>query len=126
MEYIGDTITLQGNSGRIYGVALQTSIDEEPVYVSIGHKVSLSTAIEIVRSTVNDSRIPEPVNQADLRSREYISSYKKKGNKKNKVEREETLNTSSKKKAQGRWKCTSCEAENPSKVDKCVFCDKPQ
>jgi deoxyribonuclease V len=45
------------------------------IYVSTGHKVSLSTAIGLVRSlTKIDQWIPEPLRIADIRSRDYDNS----------------------------------------------------
>ncbi|KFQ09441.1 Endonuclease V, partial [Leptosomus discolor] len=42
-----------------------------PLYVSVGHRVCLETAVRLVRSCCR-YRIPEPIRQADIRSREYI------------------------------------------------------
>ena len=36
----------------------------KPVYVSVGHLVSLETAVKIVKHCVLNSKIPEPVWQA--------------------------------------------------------------
>ncbi|XP_036078754.1 endonuclease V isoform X2 [Rousettus aegyptiacus] len=43
----------------------------KPLYVSVGHKMSLEAAVRLVRSCCR-FRIPEPVRQADIRSRDYI------------------------------------------------------
>lgn len=43
-----------------------------PVYVSVGHKVSIQTAIDLVH-TCCITRIPEPIRQADIRSRISIN-----------------------------------------------------
>ncbi|XP_069916289.1 endonuclease V isoform X8 [Oryctolagus cuniculus] len=43
----------------------------KPVYVSVGHKVSLETAVRLTRHCCR-FRVPEPVRQADIRSREHI------------------------------------------------------
>ncbi|MGL5934203.1 MAG: endonuclease V [Cetobacterium sp.] len=42
-----------------------------PIYVSIGNGISLSTCIQIVNS-VCEYRIPEPVRHADLKTRVYL------------------------------------------------------
>lgn len=42
-----------------------------PIYVSQGHRTSLETSIEIVR-TCCKVKIPEPVRVADLGSRRFI------------------------------------------------------
>jgi deoxyribonuclease V len=50
--------------GSIVGAAVYTKSDVKPVYVSVGHKVSLETAIEIVKHCVKNYRIPEPIREA--------------------------------------------------------------
>ncbi|XP_022131392.1 endonuclease V isoform X4 [Momordica charantia] len=68
-------ITLRGVSGCIWGVAMRSTVDSsKPIYVSIGHRVSLDTAIKIVKITCKH-RVPEPIRQADIRSREYLRKF---------------------------------------------------
>ena len=51
-----------GNSGRIWGAAYKsTDVTINPIFLSVGTKISLDTAIEIAK-TVCYYRIPEPVN----------------------------------------------------------------
>ena len=45
---------------KIIGAKLLTKAGKEPVYVSIGHKVSLQRAIDIVTHCTRSHRIPEP------------------------------------------------------------------
>ena len=72
LKRAGDSFPLIGLSGKTWGVALKgASKVVNPVYVSAGHKISLSTAEELVFSC-SRSRIPEPVRQADLRSRDHL------------------------------------------------------
>jgi deoxyribonuclease V len=52
--------------GKKLGIVLRTNI--KPVYVSVGHKVSLRTAAQLVRD-VTKYRIPEPLRLADISSR---------------------------------------------------------
>ncbi|KAI3963655.1 hypothetical protein MKW98_021895 [Papaver atlanticum] len=67
-----DLITLTGCSGHIWGAALRSTKDSlKPIYVSIGHRISLDSAIELVRFTCK-YRVPEPVRQADIRSRNFV------------------------------------------------------
>lgn len=62
-------------SKEVLGVALKSARDaKNPIYVSIGHKVSLATAIRIVQNCCL-YRIPEPVRQADLISRELVRNH---------------------------------------------------
>ncbi|XP_062480346.1 endonuclease V isoform X1 [Pezoporus occidentalis] len=68
----GDTFPLTGASGRLLGMVLRScSNSSRPLYVSVGHRVCLGTAVRLVQSCCR-YRIPEPIRQADIRSREYI------------------------------------------------------
>lgn len=68
----GDTFPLVGESKTILGMALRSSDHStNPLYISVGHKVSLETAVRLTHSCCR-FRIPEPVRQADIRSREHI------------------------------------------------------
>lgn len=59
-----------GPSSR--GAAVRsTDGSPNPIYVSIGHRVSLDTAIRVATSCCK-YRIPEPVRQADQRSRTFL------------------------------------------------------
>ena len=49
---------------KIIGASVKTS-KAKPVYVSIGHRISLKTAIEIVLNC-SSYRLPEPIRQADI------------------------------------------------------------
>lgn len=68
----GDTFPLMGGSGTVLGMALKShDHSTKPLYVSVGHKVSLEAAVRLTRGCCK-FRIPEPVRQADIRSRDYI------------------------------------------------------
>lgn len=49
---------------EVIGAALRTQEDARPVYVSVGHKLSLKTAIKITRETTRKNRLPEPLRMA--------------------------------------------------------------
>lgn len=49
---------------EIVGAEVVTKPGKKPVYVSIGHKVSLETAIDIVLNCTQAHRIPEPTRKA--------------------------------------------------------------
>jgi len=51
---------------EVIGAAVRKARDEKPVYVSIGHKVSLATAIEIVKHCTTSARVPEPIRIAHI------------------------------------------------------------
>lgn len=55
--------------GERIGVALRTKARTAPIYVSVGSGLGLLPSARIVLSTVTRYRVPEPVRQADLRSR---------------------------------------------------------
>nr|XP_020024606.1 endonuclease V [Castor canadensis] len=68
----GDAFPLTGDSGAILGMALKShDHSTKPLYVSVGHKMSLEAAVRLTHCCCK-FRIPEPVRQADVRSREYI------------------------------------------------------
>eukprot|EP00005_Dracoamoeba_jomungandri_P011703 CAMPEP_0174266954 /NCGR_PEP_ID=MMETSP0439-20130205/31986_1 /TAXON_ID=0 /ORGANISM="Stereomyxa ramosa, Strain Chinc5" /LENGTH=275 /DNA_ID=CAMNT_0015354225 /DNA_START=45 /DNA_END=872 /DNA_ORIENTATION=- len=68
----GDFVEIKGDSGTVWGAALLGSDGTtSPIYISVGHMVSLKTAVHL--STLCCTyRIPEPVRQADLKSRDFI------------------------------------------------------
>ncbi|XP_027547271.1 endonuclease V isoform X1 [Neopelma chrysocephalum] len=86
LQRSGDTFPLTGTSGRVLGMGARWVLDlwflnpqvlrsynnsSKPLYISVGHRVSLGTAVRLVRSCCR-YRVPEPIRQADIRSREYI------------------------------------------------------
>jgi deoxyribonuclease V len=52
------------DEGEVIGAALRTQPGVRPVYVSIGHRLSLGTAIDIVLRCTTSYRLPEPIRQA--------------------------------------------------------------
>ena len=73
----GDFTFLQGNSGKIFGAMYQSTevLSKPSCFVSIGHRVSLATALQLVRD-LNFFKVIEPIRQADLRSRDYLRKRK--------------------------------------------------
>ncbi|MCE9594874.1 MAG: deoxyribonuclease V [Planctomycetes bacterium] len=57
--------------GETVGVALRTRARVAPLYVSIGHRVDLELALELVTATVTRYRLPEPVRRADALAGEW-------------------------------------------------------
>jgi deoxyribonuclease V len=54
------------DKGEIIGAEVVTKSGTKPTYVSVGHRVSLRTAIKIVRSCTRTYRIPEPIRIAHI------------------------------------------------------------
>ncbi len=50
---------------EVIGAVLRTRAGVKPVYVSIGHRVSLETAVELVLQAAPRYRLPEPIRRAD-------------------------------------------------------------
>ena len=65
----GDYLELIGQFGQIYGVAFKSTDQTlNPIYVSVGHKLSLQTAQNIVKQYCQ-YRIPEPIRNSDIKSK---------------------------------------------------------
>lgn len=60
----------------VWGAALRTTgVDDfKPIFVSVGHGLSLDSAVALAHRCCAH-RIPEPVRQADLRSREWLRAH---------------------------------------------------
>ena len=56
---VGQTQASGGEAGAAGG--------GNPVFVSVGHRISLRTAVAVVGATCIAARVPEPIRQADLR-----------------------------------------------------------
>jgi len=54
------------DNGETIGAALRTKLGTNPIYVSIGHKIDLPTAIHWVTECCRGYRIPEPTRLAHL------------------------------------------------------------
>jgi deoxyribonuclease V len=64
------------DKGQVIGAMVTTKQNCKPVYVSVGHMISLETAIEIVKHCIHDNRIPEPI----LKAHELATLEKRKFN----------------------------------------------
>ncbi len=56
--------------GEVIGAEVVTKAGTKPVYVSVGHKVSLERAIKIVMECKGKYRIPEPIRRAHILANE--------------------------------------------------------
>jgi deoxyribonuclease V len=64
------------NKGEVVGAIVTTKRGCKPLYVSVGHMVSLETAIKIVKHCVHQHRISEPI----LKAHEIATQEKRKIN----------------------------------------------
>lgn len=77
-KLIGDPVSTKGSDARngieawlvdqreVIGALVRTKKDAKPLYVSVGHMVSLLTAIEIVKKCARNQRVPEPLRAAHI------------------------------------------------------------
>lgn len=66
---------LVGDSGRVWGAGLKSGPNvKDPLIVSIGHRISLDTAVKIVDMCCL-TRVAEPIKIADKKSRSIINKF---------------------------------------------------
>ena len=68
------------DKGDVVGAAVRTRDSVKPIYVSIGHKVSLDRAIELTLACCKGYRMPEPTRLAHLAAAGRISPRGSHGN----------------------------------------------
>lgn len=61
--------------GRRVGAVLRTRDNTRPIFVTQGHRVSLATAVKLVRKCLDGYRIPKPTREADRYVRELRQAY---------------------------------------------------
>jgi len=64
------------HDGEVVGAEVLTKRGCKPVYISVGHMVSLETAIRVVKQCTRHNRIPEPI----LKAHEIATAEKRKIN----------------------------------------------
>jgi deoxyribonuclease V len=69
-------VAFMTHNGRTIGAKLEINSKHEPIYVSIGHMVSLQTAIRIAQQTTSNNPLPEPL----LRAHQTATTEKRKIN----------------------------------------------
>ncbi|MCP4325974.1 MAG: deoxyribonuclease V [Psychromonas sp.] len=67
-------ITSLVNNDEVIGNVLRTQNNIKPIYVSIGHKVSLETATEWVLKLANQYRLPETTRMSDQAVKKAMAS----------------------------------------------------
>jgi deoxyribonuclease V len=60
----GDRSPIKGPDGKTIGAVLRTRDGTRPLYISIGHRVDLATAVRITLACLTKYRIPEPLRTA--------------------------------------------------------------
>ena len=63
--------------GERVGVVLRTRDNVRPIYVTQGNRVSLETAVRLVRQCLDGFRIPKPTREADHYVRELRQAFQK-------------------------------------------------
>jgi len=72
MSAVGDFTLIKDQEDSVLGLALKSAENtKNPIYVSIGHKISLETARKTVVAC-SKHRVPEPLRFADGISRDFI------------------------------------------------------
>lgn len=56
---------------EVVGASFKSTEDSGPIYISVGNKISLDSAIEIVKETLKGHKFPEPLRVADKLSKEF-------------------------------------------------------
>jgi deoxyribonuclease V len=54
------------DKGEQVGVVLRTKDRTNPLFVSVGNRVDLESAVRLVMACVTKYRVPEPTRQADI------------------------------------------------------------
>ena len=63
--------------GEQVGMALRTRDNVKPIYVTTGHRVSLPSAVKLVRQCLDGFRIPKPTREADHYVGELRRAYQR-------------------------------------------------
>ena len=60
----GSFSQIKEKDGRVIGVCLRSRIGVKPIFVSVGHKLSLECAIDVILKCTPRYRLPEPIRAA--------------------------------------------------------------
>ncbi|MQL86431.1 hypothetical protein Taro_018966, partial [Colocasia esculenta] len=67
-----NVFTLTGDSDQLWGAAIRSSPGSlKPIFVSVGHRIALESCIKVVKMCCK-YRVPEPIRQADMKSRQHL------------------------------------------------------
>jgi deoxyribonuclease V len=59
------SLLVDEKSGEVIGAALRTRKGARPVFVSLGHRISLKTAVKLTLAVSDGYRLPRPTREAD-------------------------------------------------------------
>lgn len=62
-------------NGRVMGAVLRTKKGVKPVFISPGHRIDLSSSIELVLKTTKGYRLPEPTRQAHIKGGQNVKKF---------------------------------------------------
>ena len=62
----GAHVFIQGDNKKLIGAVVRTREGTKPIFVTLGHKISIQTAVKIVSECSPKYRIPEPLRQAHM------------------------------------------------------------
>ncbi len=63
------------DKGERVGMALRTRDNVKPIYVTVGHRVALESALKVVMQCLDGFRIPKPTREADHYVRDLRRAY---------------------------------------------------
>jgi len=76
----GSTSPLLGEGGEVLGMAVRTRDNTRPIFVSVGHKIDLESAVALTLASAPRFRIPEPTRQAhQLVNEQRLADKKRRG-----------------------------------------------
>jgi deoxyribonuclease V len=61
-----ERVSFLKHNGDVVGAEVVTKLGTKPVYVSVGHKMSLARATELVMNCTGKYRLPEPIRRAHM------------------------------------------------------------
>lgn len=73
-EKAGSSAPLEFRGERV-GMVLRTRDHTRPIFVTQGHRISLATALKVVRQCLDGYRIPKPTREADRYVRDLRRAY---------------------------------------------------
>ena len=72
----GAHVFVKDKNGKLIGAVVRTKEKVKPIYVTVGHKISIQTAIKIILECSRDYRIPEPLRYAhNLAKKRLIAPF---------------------------------------------------